>query len=179
MVEGEPPRLAARSPSVSGTCSKRPGTESSIRADTVRGRLALIIVLDQFSRNAYRGTPQAYAQDPKALLLAVEGIEAGIDSELTPSERHFLWLLLTHSEDLAMHERIVRHFEEVEANAPPEWRSVYEFGLSQARTDRDVIARFGRYPHRNEVIGSPSTPEELEWLRTEIPVYLRRQPSLG
>jgi uncharacterized protein (DUF924 family) len=146
-------------------------------ADTVRGRLALVIVLDQFSRNVYRGTPQAYAQDPKALQLALEGIEAGIESGLTLSERSFLWLPLSHSEELAMQERFARHLEEEAANVPTEWRAYYEFLLVQARANRDVIGRFGRHPHRNEVLGRPSTPEELEWLRTETPVHLRRPPS--
>jgi uncharacterized protein (DUF924 family) len=143
-------------------------------ADTARGRLALIIVLDQFSRNVYRGTPRAYAQDPKALRFALEGIEAGIGGELTLSERSFLWLPLSHSEELAMHERFLRHLEEEAANAPPEWRAYHEFLISQARAHLDVIGRFGRHPHRNEILGRTSTPEELEWLRTETPVRLRR-----
>jgi uncharacterized protein (DUF924 family) len=146
-------------------------------ANTARGRLALVIVLDQFSRNAYRGTPRVYAQDPKALRLALEGIEAGIEGELTQLERIFLWLPLSHSEELAMHERFLRHLEQEAASVPPEWRAIHQFGLVQARANRDVIERFGRHPHRNEVIGRPSTPGELEWLRTETPVYLRRPPS--
>jgi uncharacterized protein (DUF924 family) len=146
-------------------------------ADTPRGRLALIVVLDQFSRNVYRGSPLSYSQDEKALELAVEGIEAGMDRELTPMERIFFWMPLGHSEDPTYQERIVQHQEELAANAPPHLRAMAEFGVSQAKAARDVIARFGRHPHRNEILGRASTSEELEYLRTETPPHLRRPPS--
>jgi uncharacterized protein (DUF924 family) len=146
-------------------------------ADTSRGRLALIIVLDQFSRNIYRGSPLSYSQDKKALKLALEGIDLRMDRELGDMERMFFWLPIGHSEDLALHERSVRHAEEEAANAPPHLKALYEFGVSQARAARSVIARFGRHPHRNEVLGRTSTPEELEYLRTETPPHLRQPPS--
>jgi uncharacterized protein (DUF924 family) len=146
-------------------------------ADTPRGRLALIVVLDQFSRHVYRGTPEAYAQDEKALRLALEGIDSGMDRELGAMERVFFWLPLGHSEDLALHERGVVHAEEDAANAPPHRRALSDFGVSQAKAAREVIARFGRHPHRNEILGRESTPEELEYLRTETPPHLRRPPS--
>jgi uncharacterized protein (DUF924 family) len=146
-------------------------------AETPRGRLALIVVLDQFSRNIYRGSPLSYAQDPKALELAVWGIDAGMDRELSPMEQIFFWMPLGHSEDLALQDRVVRHQEEEAANAPPHLREMAEFGISQARAVRDVIARFGRHPHRNEILGRTSTPEELEYLKTETPPHLRRPPS--
>ncbi len=146
-------------------------------AQTPRGRLALIIVLDQFSRNVYRGSPLSYSQDEKALKLALEGIEAGMDRELSAMERIFFWLPLGHSEDLALHERSVLHAKEEAANAPPHLSAEAEFGISQARAAREVIARFGRHPHRNEILGRTSTPEELEYLRTETPPHMRRPPS--
>jgi uncharacterized protein (DUF924 family) len=145
-------------------------------ADTPRGRLALIIVLDQFSRNIHRGSPLSYAQDEKALELALEGIEVGTDRELGVSERMFFWLPLGHSEDLTLHERTVRHAEEEAANASPPLRPMYEFGVSQAKAARSVIERFGRHPHRNEILGRTSTPEELEYLRSETPPHLRQPP---
>ncbi len=145
-------------------------------ADTPRGRLALIIVLDQFSRNVYRGSPLSYSQDEKALGLALEGIDLGMDRELTPAERNFFWLPLGHSENLALHERTVRYAEEQAAHAPPGLEPMYEFGISQAKAARSVIARFGRHPHRNEILGRASTPEELEYLRTETPPHLRQLP---
>ncbi len=146
-------------------------------ADTPRGRLALVIVLDQFSRHIYRGSPLSYAQDEKALELALEGIDLGMDRELGAMERNFFWLPLGHSEDLALHERSVRHAEEEAANAPLHLKALYEFGVSQAEAARSVIARFGRHPHRNEILGRTSTPEELEYLRTETPPHLRQPPS--
>ena len=93
-------------------------------------------------------------------------MDAGIDRELTPMERIFFWMPLGHSEDLALQERRVRHQEELAADAPAHLRAMAEFGVSQARAARDVIARFGRHPHRNEILGRASTPEELEYLRT-------------
>ena len=86
-------------------------------ADTPRGRLALIVVLDQFSRNVYRGSPLSYTQDGKALELAVEGIDAGMDRELSSMERIFFWMPLGHSEDLAIQDRVVSHQEEEAAIA--------------------------------------------------------------
>ena len=146
-------------------------------ADTAQGRLALIVVLDQFSRNIYRGSPLSYAQDEKALRLAVEGIELGMDRELGPPERFFFWLPLGHSEDLALQKRSVRHAEEEAAKVPSHRKAGAEFEVSQAKATRDVIARFGRHPHRNEILGRESTPEELEYLRAETPPHLRRPPS--
>jgi uncharacterized protein (DUF924 family) len=146
-------------------------------AETPRGRLALIVVLDQFSRNVYRGSPLSYSQDEKALKLALEGIDAGMDRELSAMERIFFWLPLGHSEDLALQDRVVRHQEEEAANVPSHLREMAEFGITQARAVRDVIARFGRHPHRNEILGRTSTPEELEYLRTETPPHMRRPPS--
>jgi len=153
------------------------GGELDHWADTPRERLALIIVLDQFSRNIYRGSPLSYSQDNKALRLSLEGIELGMDRELRPVERNFFWLPLGHSEDLTLHERSVEHAEEEAANASPHLRAMAEFGVSQARAARNVIARFGRHPHRNEILGRDSTPEELEYLRTETPPHLRQPPS--
>ena len=146
-------------------------------AETTRGMLALIVVLDQFSRHVYRGSPLSYAQDEKALRLAVEGIDLGMERELTDMERMFFWLPLGHSEDLTLHERGVSHLEEEVADAPEHLRGWREHNLYQAKAARDVIARFGRHPHRNELLDRGSTPQELEYLRTETPPHLRRPPS--
>ena len=146
-------------------------------AETTPGRLALIVVLDQFSRRVYRGSPLSYAQDKKALRLAVEGIDLGMERELTDMERMFFWLPLGHSEDLTLHERGVSHLEEEVADAPEHLRGWREHNLYQAKAARNVIARFGRHPHRNELLDRGSTPQELEYLRTETPPHLRRPPS--
>jgi uncharacterized protein (DUF924 family) len=86
--------------------------------------------LDQFSRNIYRGSPLSYSQDEKALELALEGIDLGMDRELKPVERNSFWLPLGHSEDIALHERSVEHAEEEAANAPLRLKPMYAFGDS-------------------------------------------------
>jgi uncharacterized protein (DUF924 family) len=146
-------------------------------AETPRGRLALIIVLDQFSRSVYKDTPLAYAQDPAALRLAQEGIEAGMDRGMEVAERLFFMMPLGHAEGPDHLERIdlaVRGAEEQVYLAPAHLKPLYEFSLGQARTHRDVIARFGRHAHRNAILGRAYTPEELEYLKNEIPVHMRR-----
>jgi uncharacterized protein (DUF924 family) len=142
-----------------------------------RSRLALIIVLDQFSRTLHRGTAQAFAQDPKALALALEGIENGYYAALeTPWEKTFFFLPLGHSEDLTRLEQVVKLAEALVKEAPEEMRAMLEFSANQARGHRDIIARFGRHPHRNEVLGRQSTPEELEYLATGQLVHTRPLP---
>jgi uncharacterized protein (DUF924 family) len=143
-----------------------------------RSRLAFIIVLDQFSRTIHRGTPQAFAQDSKALGLTLEGIEVGHYATLqTPWEKTFFFLPLGHSENLANQERSVKLAEELAREAPQELRGVLEFSASQARGHHDVIARFGRHPHRNEILGRQSTPEELDYLAAGQLVHTRSLPS--
>jgi len=143
-----------------------------------RSRLALIIVLDQFSRTLHRGTAQAFAQDPKALSLALDGIEVGHYAALeTPWEKTFFFLPLGHSEELGNLERAVDLAEELVKKAPQEHRNMLEFSANQARGHRDVIARFGRHPHRNEVLGRQSTPEELEYLAAGQLVHTRPLPG--
>ena len=146
-------------------------------AETPRGRLALIIVLDQFSRSVYKDTPLAYAQDPAALRLAQEGIEAGMDRGMEVAERLFFMMPLGHAEGPDHLERIdlaVRGAEEQVYLAPAHLKPLYEFSLGQARAHRDVIARFGRHAHRNAILGRAYTPEELEYLKNEILVHMRR-----
>ena len=143
-----------------------------------RSRLALIIVLDQFSRTIHRGSAQAFAQDPKALTLALEGIENGHYAALdNPWEKTFFFLPLGHYEDLKNQEHVVKLAEELVREAPQELRDILEFSANQARGHRDVIARFGRHPHRNEVLGRQSTPEELEYLAAGQLVHTRPLPS--
>jgi uncharacterized protein (DUF924 family) len=142
-----------------------------------RPRLALIIVLDQFSRSLYRGTARAFAQDPKALSLALQGIEVGHYAALeTPWEKTFFFLPLGHSEDLAHQEAAIRLAEELVERAPADLRRILEHSAAQARGHRDVIARFGRHPHRNEVLGRQSTPAELDYLASGKLVHTRPIP---
>ena len=119
------------------------------------GRLAEIIVLDQFSRNIHRGTPQAFAQDPMALVLSQEAVAAGALAVLGGDERSFLLMPFMHSESRVVHVRAESLFKEY---APP---GNYEFELRHKYT----IDRFGRYPHRNAILGRSSTAEEVEFLK--------------
>lgn len=130
-----------------------------------KSRLALILVLDQFSRSIYRGTAQAFAQDPKACQLALEGINLGHYTALaTPWEKTFFFMPLGHSEDLKNLELVSKLATELVQETPPEHQPLLEFSAAQAQRQRNIIARFGRHPHRNEILGRRSTPEELEYL---------------
>jgi uncharacterized protein (DUF924 family) len=142
-------------------------------AQTVRGRLALILLLDQFPRSLWRDTPRAFAQDPKAQALAREAVDAGLHRQLAPWELLFLSLPFGHSEDLSLQDRSVALAEEMAAQASPPLEKLCEASARQARAHRDVIRRFGRFPHRNAILGRQSTPSELEYLKTETPPHLQ------
>ncbi|MBK8738180.1 MAG: DUF924 domain-containing protein [Betaproteobacteria bacterium] len=124
-----------------------------------RGALARIILLDQFTRNAFRDTPRAFAGDPLALAAALALVGTGSDRRLTPVERWFVYLPLEHAEDMAMQERSVALF--LALAAEPEMEGIVEYAVRH----RDIIARFGRFPHRNRILGRASTPEEEEFLK--------------
>jgi uncharacterized protein (DUF924 family) len=143
-----------------------------------RSRLALIIVLDQFSRSIHQGNAQAFAQDPKACTLTIEGIEVGHYAALeTPWEKTFFFLPLGHSENLENQEQAVKLADELVKEAPQEYHALLEFSAAQARRHRDIIARFGRHPHRNEALGRRSTPEELDYLANGQLVHTHPLPS--
>jgi uncharacterized protein (DUF924 family) len=143
-----------------------------------RSRLALIIILDQFSRTIHSGTAQAFAQDPKACSLTLKGLEAGHYAALTtPWQKTFFLLPLGHSEDLNHLDLAVHLAEELVASTSPEYRELLAFSASQARAHREVIARFGRHPHRNQALGRSSTAEEREYLEAGQLVHKRSIPS--
>lgn len=147
-------------------------------SEAPRSRLALIVVLDQFPRSLHRNTAKAYAQDAKARALAEDGIEIGHYAALaTPFEKTFFLLPFGHSEELAHLERAVALAEQVAREAPPELRAILEHSASQARGHRDVVARFGRQPHRNAALGRESTPDELEYLARGEFVHQRSIPQ--
>lgn len=123
--------------------------------ETPRGALALCILLDQFPRNVWRGTPRAFASDAEARRIADAALAAGHDRKLEPDERLFLYLPFEHSESLQDQERSVALFRAL-GDAEQ---------LDYAVRHRDIIARFRRFPHRNRVLGRDSTPEELAFLQ--------------
>lgn len=119
------------------------------------GRLAEVLVLDQFSRNIHRGTPQAFAQDGMALVLAQEAVACGADQLLPPVQRGFLYLPFMHSESRAIH-----------LQAEALYRSLGNGNqLNFELRHKAIVDRFGRYPHRNAILGRESTAEELEFLK--------------
>lgn len=132
---------------------------------SARGRLAAVIVLDQLSRNMFRGSARMFAADDRALAMAEEGIARGEDRELAYAERSFLYLPLEHSEDLVRQERCVELFRTWRDEAPEALRGGIDDSLDYAIAHRDIIRRFGRFPHRNALLGRESTAEELEFLK--------------
>ena len=123
--------------------------------DTPYAALALVIVLDQFPRNMFRGEPRAFATDARALTVARRLVDRGFDRHYLVSERSFAYLPFEHAEDAAAQRRALALFE---ALGEPG-------GLDYARRHQEIIARFGRFPHRNAILGRPSAPEEVEFLR--------------
>jgi uncharacterized protein (DUF924 family) len=144
------------------------------------GRLALIIVLDQFPRGLNAGTPEAYAADPDALALAEEGLANGHYNSLARAwEKTFFMLPFAHAEGadhLARLDRVIALAETIAAEAPPALSALYAHSVSQARGHRDVIARFKRYPHRNRILGRTSTPAEEAYIAAGDFVHLRAPP---
>lgn len=123
---------------------------------TAEGRLAEIIVLDQFSRNMFRETPQAFSADELALHLARECVRLGDDQKLPIVQRAFVYMPYMHSENPAVHVEAVKLFSQ----------AGLEENLKFELMHKKIIDRFGRYPHRNKILGRTSTPEEAEFLKT-------------
>ena len=131
---------------------------------TARGRLAYLIVLDQFSRNMFRDQAGMFASDARALAAALDGISAGADRELSGDLRAFCYLPLMHSEDLAMQDRCVELFAEFRAELSGDMRDHIDGNLDFAIKHRNIVARWQRFPHRNAILGRDSTPAEVEFL---------------
>ena len=132
---------------------------------TPQGRIALIVVLDQFSRHIHRDTSAAYTQDPAAQRLAVAGIDQGVDRQLNPAQRAFFYLPLEHAEDIELQRLCVRCFDGLARTVASAWRKEYDSFLDYAQRHRDIIERFGRFPHRNRALGRASTPKEIAFLK--------------
>jgi uncharacterized protein (DUF924 family) len=132
---------------------------------TPRPCLAYIILLDQFSRNIYRNTPRAFAQDPIALRACLDAVERGLDQSLSHTERIFLYMPMMHSEEIAVQRRGTEIFRKLADEAPAEMKASLENNYSYALRHAEIIERFGRFPHRNQILGRTSTPEEIEFLK--------------
>jgi uncharacterized protein (DUF924 family) len=158
-----------------------PLVERAVRGDldgwarTPRGRIALILLLDQLTRNLWRDDPRSYSGDAKAQKLAVEALDAGLDARLSLEERQFLRMPLAHAEDRVLQERNVAETEKMVATVPEALRPVYATSIEQSRKYLAVITRFGRFPHRNRVLGRSSTAEETEFLKD----WAEKQPPSG
>ncbi|HWU97240.1 MAG TPA: DUF924 family protein [Oxalicibacterium sp.] len=135
-------------------------------AATPSGTLALILLTDQFPRNMYRGRPESFSFDPIALHWTLHALEHGFDASLRPIERIFIYLPLEHAESLMLQQRAVQLYEKLLSNVPTEQQSVFSGFVNFAVRHRDVIARFGRFPHRNAILGRASTQEEIAFLKT-------------
>lgn len=135
--------------------------------DVPRGSLAFIILIDQFSRNVYRGTPKAFEGDSVALKASLNGIEKGFDINLHPIERLFFYMPLMHSEDLEIQMTSLECFTMLEKlfTTPPSIASIISTSKMYAEKHYLMIEKFGRFPHRNGIIGRSSTPEELKFLK--------------
>ena len=126
--------------------------------------LALIIVLDQFPRNIYRGTPAAFEHDSQALGVTRRGIAAGHLDALQTVEQAFFLMPFQHVEDLDSQREGVKHFEKMVNDAPLDWRGLAEGILIYARQHLEIVERFGRFPHRNAILGRVSTSAEREYM---------------
>jgi uncharacterized protein (DUF924 family) len=132
--------------------------------ETPRGHLALILVVDQFSRQIHRNTPKMFASDPIGLRLSLRALETGVNLQFNTVEQIFFTLPLAHTEDLVMQDRNVKEAEARLAAAKPPFVKAAEHSVKGARRHREVIAEFGRFPKRNAAIGRESTAKELEYL---------------
>ncbi|NWB29038.1 DUF924 family protein [Pseudomonas gingeri] len=129
------------------------------------GWLAVVILLDQLPRMIFRDTPQAFSGDARAQALVARGIAADFDRQLPAMQRVFIYLVFEHCENLAVQNEAVSRFAALLAEQPAEQQEVFADNLDYAERHRQVIARFGRFPHRNAILGRESTAEEVAFLR--------------
>jgi uncharacterized protein (DUF924 family) len=133
-------------------------------ADSPRRCLSLLILLDQFPRNIYRGTARAFAGDDQAVAITLSGMESAADGALDIVERIFFYMPLQHSEVREVQEESVAAYRRLLMEAPQELRSAFDEALQAAEKHRSIIERFGRFPHRNRALERVSTREEEAWL---------------
>jgi uncharacterized protein (DUF924 family) len=129
-------------------------------------RLALVILLDQFTRNVFRGQPEAFAGDARAQCLVRQALDLQLDRKLPWVCRAFLYMPLMHAENATLQNECVRQFRQLRDDVPDKLRGHMDSNLKFAEEHRNIITRFGRFPHRNQVLARASTPEESEFLKT-------------
>jgi len=134
-------------------------------AENPQGWLALVLLLDQLPRMIYRGTPKSFSGDHRAQELVVHGLKLSRDQHLLPVQRLFIYLVLEHAEDLALQDQAVACLTELHNLQPATDRDVFAENLDYAKKHQRVIARFSRFPHRNQALGRTSTEEELAFLK--------------
>lgn len=132
--------------------------------DLPQTRMAYIVLLDQMSRNMFRGQPGMFESDPLALAASQAMITQGWDTKLPPSQRVFAYMPLMHAESLPDQEQCVASFAKMLQELDSDKKAPIESNLHFAKQHRDIIARFGRFPHRNAILGRSTTPEEAEFL---------------
>jgi uncharacterized protein (DUF924 family) len=140
-------------------------------ADDPRGRLALILLLDQFRRNIFRGTAEAFEYDKAALKLCVEGAREKKDKGLTPIQQAFFYMPLQHAESPRVQEKSVAIFNRLAEAVTPTHRETFETMATFAELHRDIVEQFGRFPHRNKLLGRKNTSEEDEYLAGDSPDF--------
>lgn len=136
-----------------------------------RGRLALILLLDQFRRNIYRNTPEAFAKDNLALRLCVEGAAAKMDKALSPIERVFFYMPLEHAESRKVQQKSREIFRHLCETVSPTYKETFETIAQFADLHADIVEKYGRFPHRNKVLKRENTPEEDEYLAGDGPTF--------
>jgi uncharacterized protein (DUF924 family) len=162
-----------KSPATDATIRERFGAlrEHAVQGEldaweqTSRGRLALIILVDQMSRNIFRDQLEAFTYDYLAQEWCLDGLDLGADEEIQPIERVFFYLPLEHSESRVDQARSVALFSELAKRVPDTQRGLFDYYLDFAKQHQVIIERFGRFPHRNKVLGRTSTSEEMEFLK--------------
>ena len=133
-------------------------------ANQPEGALAVVLLLDQFRRNIFRNTPEAFRLDPSALAIARTAIDQHYDQALLPIQRVFMYLPFEHSEDPKVQQRSIELFDALYRSVPAEQKELFKDFYKYAKAHQDVIEKFGRFPHRNAILGRESTPEELQYL---------------
>jgi uncharacterized protein (DUF924 family) len=140
-------------------------------ADEPHGRLALILLIDQFRRNIYRGTLKAFSHDKVALKLCVEGAMEKKDKGLTPIQRVFFYMPLQHAESRKVQAKSVKLYERLAESVSPTLQETFLTVAQFAELHKDIIDQFGRFPHRNSLLGRENTPEEDEYLAGDSPDF--------